>query len=155
MSRKKGRITFVVLGIIMSLGIVSMAYAANFSAPGTACVDEDGFIRYGGNAINFNAEQDAQFMCPIIRYGLTTTSLSNLVISVTDNNNGESVTCYVRSCGPISGCANSAVVSSGNAFTGTTSLNMGTVAGFTNTVFCTIPDGDPGYSGVLSYSWTD
>ena len=159
MLNKKRKGMVLVLGILMSLGIAPVAFAESYSAPGVNCVDSNGYIVYAGWAYNASTTADANFQCPIIRYGLTTTDLSNLYISMTDQHSQESVSCHVIS-GNLNGIGYSLsnTVSTGNSWRGTTTMNMGTVDGYSYgqaKVECSVPDYDIDASGIKGYRWTD
>lgn len=145
--------------LIISFGIASAAYATLFSSPGLDCVDGQGYIRYSGVAYNSHATSDTVFYCPLVRYGLTTTDISQLFAYVFDGNDAESIQCFVRSCEPDgSPCANSSTDSTGAAFTGNDTLSLGSVGGFTNGMAflqCSVPNVDVSSSGVVSYTWND
>lgn len=161
MLSKKRNGTVLVLGILMSLSIASVAFAGTYSAPGVNCVDEKGYIEYGGWAYNSDTSSMTTFFCPIIRYGLDTTDLSNLYVSMEDQNNDYdgSVSCFLRSCNLNGiGCTTSSAASTGGTWRGTTTLSMGSVDGYTNGAAfmqCSIPHYDVGYSGIHGYRWTD
>lgn len=147
----------VIAFAVAGLAIASGASATLFSFPGNQCVSGDGDISYpGGSAF---ATASSVFYCGILRQSPDAANITNINVGVTDQNNAGSISCFVRSCGPLgTGCANSATDSTTNAFTGTDTLSLGSVSGFANGaafVQCSMPGVGAGQSSIASYRWDD
>ncbi|MBN1984027.1 MAG: hypothetical protein JW795_21030 [Chitinivibrionales bacterium] len=151
--------TVSLLALIMaSLSYASIAEATKFSFPGTICEQQGygGNIYYdGGAAINGNSSSAITFYCPILRVGLTTSNITDIVVTVYDNSRSASVRCRALSCTNNStGCTTTSWVSSGSSATGYITLPALSIAGYTNgfaQVECEVPQG----SNVYNFYYND
>lgn len=145
--------------LLSTLFIPSAADAERYSFPGANCVTSSNSMVYPADGKARPTTTPANIFCPILRRSPTTTSITNISVTVEDSNNGD-VSCYVQSCNAnMLSCLNSATVSSGTAFQGFVTMPLGSVGAFTDggaVLRCTATLGSgPGHSAILSYRWDD
>lgn len=144
------------------LGLSGSADAAFYTFPGSRCVaGTQSSAYYTDNLIV--ASGGTSVYCPLLRRAPDAQAITGLGVSVNDGTSQQGVECMVRSCNANGiGCSNSSIVSTSAAFTGISTLSLGSVSGFTNgLVFltCSLPSpgtaNGQGGSYIAGYKWND
>jgi len=153
----KRRYVTMVAAVLLT-PLTSSAY--NISHPGADCNVSSHFdigdflIPVDGSYHPFESQIVS---CPLNRTGADTDTISDIYMAVSDQTDDDEFTCYASSCPSTLSCDVSSAVESGDADTGTETLEMGSLEGFSGGyahIHCVVPaPAGPGVgiSAIFSY----